>query len=299
MPALPFVLRSPLRAVVFAVALLLPVGLRAQDTTSTANLRPTSGTRIVQLVLTDGSRLVGQVIEVTPTTIRFASQFGETVIPRAVVAKVNESDADASHQGEFWPEDPSRTRLFFAPTARMLRQGEAYFADAYIFFPSMQYGITDALSIGAGLSLIPGLGIDRQLYYITPKLAVYSAPRAQLSVGALIAGGRLFDQNPFGIGYAVGTFGGEDGSLTTGIGYGFSGGTTSSSAVLLLGGSQRVSRGLALVTENYLFTGRNSTSLLSGGLRMMGEKLSVDFAAFIAPTTSTTIVPYVAFVYKY
>ncbi|MEO8622503.1 MAG: hypothetical protein ABI625_15635, partial [bacterium] len=77
---------------VFAISLALasvPAALRAQDTASTANLRPTRDSAQVQVVLRDGSTLLGRVLEVTPTTVRFVSSFGETRIPRASIVSVH------------------------------------------------------------------------------------------------------------------------------------------------------------------------------------------------------------------
>lgn len=165
-----------LLTLVFATATRAQATARAQDTTATANLKPTPEGAIVVLSLIDGSALQGRVVEVTATTIRFQSAIGETSIPRSAVREVHAAAEGPLHDGELWPEDPSRTRLFFAPTGRTLRRGDGYLADAYVFFPSVQYGVTDALTMGAGMSLIPGLGLDQQVYYLTPKLGVVSGP---------------------------------------------------------------------------------------------------------------------------
>jgi len=278
---------------------LLAPAIRAQDTASTANLRPSGTTNIAVLTLVDGSRLQGRVLEVTPTTIRFASAMGETVLPRGAVREVRVMAASAMHDGEVWPEDPSRSRLFFAPTGRTLRKGESYFADAYIFLPSFQTGLTDNLTIGAGMSIIPFIGLEHQAYYLTPKLGVLAGPNVNVSVGALIAGQGDTDQSPFGIVYGVGTFGGEDANVSVGGGVAYNRGTADNAALLMVGGSTRVSRGIALVSENYFYTRASSTALLSGGIRFIGDQLSVDLAAFTVTGDQMYPIPYVAFLYRY
>jgi hypothetical protein len=67
----------------------------------------------------------------------------------------------------------------------------------------------------------------------------------------------------------------------------------------MLGGSTRVSRNIALVSENYLYTGRGSTALLSGGIRFLGEKLAVDLAGFTTGASEIPVVPYLAFIYRF
>lgn len=287
-------------AVLFVGGLLaLAPAVRAQDTTSTSNLRPSPDSQLVKLTLRDGSVLIGRVLDVTPTTVRFASAVGETNIPRSAIRRVEFAATTSVHDGEYWPEDPSRTRLFFAPTGRMQHSGETYFSDAYVLFPSLQAGLNDHLSIGAGMSIVPGLGLDEQLYYLTPKVGVYASPKLNVAVGALVAGaGSISDASPFGIGYGVATVGGEDASVTAGAGFGFSGRNTSP-AIFMLGGSARLSRNIALITENYLYTEQSSSALISGGLRFMGDKLAVDLAGFTTSSGGVPVVPYVAFIYRF
>jgi len=293
-------LRAVLRAaaVLCALALAAP-SLAAQDTTATSNLRPTPDSQLVKVTLRDGSVLIGRVLDVTPTTVRFASAVGQSDIPRAAIRRVESAAAREIHNGQFWPEDPSRTRLFFAPTGRMQHAGELYFSDAYVFFPSFQAGLSDRVSLGAGVSVVPGLGLDEQLYYLTPKVGLYASPKFNVAIGALVAGaGSISDEGPFGLGYGVATVGGEDGSVTAGAGFGFHR-SSASQAVFMLGGSKRVSRGIALLTENYLYAESGTSALISGGIRFMGEQIAVDLAGFTVSDGGVPIVPYVAFIYRF
>ena len=287
-----------LGAIVLAVGIGAP-HLAAQDTTATRNLQPTPDSQVVKLTLRDGSILIGRVLAVTLTTVRFASAMGETDIPRTAIRSVEAAQSKSVHQGEYWPEDPSRTRLFFAPTGRMQRTGEIYLSDAYVLFPSLQGGVTNRFSIGAGFSLIPGLSLDEQLYYITPKIGLVAGEKLNVAIGGIVAGaGTLTDEGPFGIGYGVTTFGGEDGSVTAGAGFGFAKSSTSQ-AIFMLGGSKRVTRSVALVSENYLYTANHSNVLVSGGLRFMGEKIAVDFAGYTVSDAEVPLIPYLAFIYRF
>jgi hypothetical protein len=292
----PSLLRAALAAML--IVALPPAHAAAQDTAATRDLRPTPDSQVVALTLRDGSTLIGRVLEVTPTTVRFVSTLGQSTIPRDAIVSVRVGGPSAARRGEYWPEDPSRTRLFFAPTGRMLRRGEGYFSDAYVFFPSFQGGLTDRVTVGGGMSFIPGLALGEQVFYLTPKVGLVSGPRLNIAVGALVAGvGELSDEGPFGIGYGVATFGGEDANVTAGAGFGFAQSETSQ-AILMLGGSVRSSRNIALVTESYLYTGGGSAALFSGGIRFLGEKLAVDLAAFIV-TDAEYPIPYLAFIYRF
>ncbi|MEO5815962.1 MAG: hypothetical protein ABIT20_11850 [Gemmatimonadaceae bacterium] len=293
--------RMSARAALLVILLMLGAATvaRAQDTTSTANLEVTPEGRISQVVLRDGSTLNGRVVAVTTTTVRFVSSIGETTIARSAIVSVRLVAPTSVHDGQVWPEDPSRTRLFFAPTGRMLRTGETYFADAYVFFPSVQVGVTNQFTIGGGMSLFPFVSLDEQVFYLTPKVGVYTSPGVNVAVGALVAGAKgITDESPAGIGYGVVTLGDENASVTVGSGFAFARGNTSSTAVLMLGGSNRISRSFALVSENYFTTERDASMLLSGGVRFMSEHLAVDLALFGGKGINTPI-PYVAFIYKW
>jgi hypothetical protein len=294
-------IRHSVRAALLAICLMLAAAttMRAQDTTATANLKATPEGRISQILLRDGSTLNGRVVEVTPTIVRFVSSIGETSIPRSSIVSVRLVALTSMHEGQVWPEDPSRTRLFFAPTGRMLRTSETYFSDAYVFFPSVQVGVTDQFTIGGGMSIFPGVGLDEQIYYLTPKVGLYSSPNVNVAIGALVAGAQVIsDDSPFGIGYGVVTLGDENTSATIGTGFGFSRGNASSTGVLMLGGSNRVSKSFALVTENYLTTERDASVLVSGGVRFMSEHIAVDLALFGGKGINA-LVPYVAFIYRW
>jgi hypothetical protein len=293
--------RSLLVAVAAAVAATSVAASRlaAQDTTATSNMRLTPDSLVVRLTLRDGSVLVGRVIEVSDSTLSFVSELGTTTIPRAAIRKVETSVARKLHEGEFWPEDPSRTRLFFAPTGRMLRRGEGYFSDAYIFFPSFQGGLTDRVNFGGGMSLFPGVGLNEQIYFVTPKVGLVAGPKLNVAVGALVAGvPDFFEDSPVGLAYGVATYGSEDASVTFGSGFGFSRASTSQ-ALFMLGGSARLSRSIALVSENYLYSDNGSSGLVSAGIRFMGEQIAVDLAGFAASGTDVPIIPYVAFIYRF
>ncbi len=176
--------------------------------------------------------------------------------------------ADDAVAQTFPPGDPNYSRLLFAPTGRPLEKGDGYFSDYELLFPGGAYGITDNVSIAGGVSVIPGLGLDEQLFYVSPKIGLRtSADRAAVSVGGLFAraGGGEYDQaESLGVGYAVGTFGGRDRSLSVGLGAAkASGELTARYPSLMLGGTTTVSRHVALVGETWLWLGEDFDSASS------------------------------------
>jgi hypothetical protein len=101
------------------------------------------------------------------------------------------------------------------------------------------------------------------------------------------------------VGYGVGTFGDGDASLTVGAGYGFAGGDIANKPAAMIGGEKRISRRIALVTENYLLPVVENNVVYSFGVRFMGEKLTTDLALFNMSGSNIIGFPYVDFVFKF
>ena len=229
---------------------------------------------IQQLQLRDGTRAFGRVERIDGTRVTFRTTAGAVIeVDAADIVRVTTTTGSVV-DGEFRPADPNPTRLFFGPTARSLRQGDGYVGVYEILLPFVQVGLTDRISVGAGTPLIFGGGSGHP-FWVTPKVQVFNSSSTQAAIGVLhfmnVGDGNL------GIAYAVVTHGSADAAVTAGVGYAYDrtydnhGG----GAVVMIGGEYGVSRGVKLVTENYVW-GRDG-GILMGGVRWLGENLSADF----------------------
>jgi hypothetical protein len=225
-----------------------------------------------ELVLKDGSRAFGRVERVDGTRLVFITTAGATIeVETSQVASVGLVEGRIV-DGEFRRADSNPTRLFFAPTGRSLKRGEAYLGVYQILLPFVQFGITDRISIGGGTPLLFGLGSEHP-FWVTPKVQVIDRPSTKVSLGVLhflnVGDGNL------GIAYGVVTQGHTDSALTFGLGYAYerSYGENSGAAVAMAGGEHRFRRSMKIVTENYFFS---EGGLVSVGVRWMGEHLSAD-----------------------
>ncbi|MDO9026665.1 MAG: hypothetical protein Q7U87_02155, partial [bacterium] len=141
----------------------------------------------VQIVrTTDGSSNVGRITQIDSVYILLQTDVTVITIPIAKIIEIKESPLGSMVNGEYWFSNPNATRLFFGPTAHMLKAGEGYFSDTYIFFPQVVVGITDFLTLGGGMSLFPGGEMDGQLFYIMPKIGLAMDEGFHLAGGALI-----------------------------------------------------------------------------------------------------------------
>ena len=195
---------------------------------------------------------------------------------------------DAVERMESTFADPNYSRLLFAPTARPLRQGEGYLADHEVLFPGVAYGLTENISLAGGLSVIPGLGLSEQVFYLSPKVGFDLNDHASVAVGALVAtggGGEFDDRESARIGFAVGTFGSPRHSFTVGAGIGdTSSGFSDAVPILMAGGTTTMSRHVALVGETWMFLGQDfqlSEQPFGAGVRLFNDRLSADLGVIL------------------
>jgi len=255
------------------VALLTCSAAAAQAQTSVPRIIEIPAADVTQeLELDDGSSVIGRVESVGEGRFVFRTTSGAEMTVDVTAVRSLKPVTGRIVSGELWREDPNPTRLFFAPTGRSLKKGEAYFGVYELFLPFVQVGVTDRISIGAGTPLIFG-DVERP-FWVTPKVQLLERRSTAVSAGVM----HFFnvDEASIGIAYGVVTQGSADSAATIGIGYAYAqtDDEDGGSAVVMIGGEHRVSRRVKLVTENYVFKGGG---FASGGLRFFGEKLSADF----------------------
>jgi hypothetical protein len=291
-----------------------------RDTTPPTRVaRDTSTRRLVRT--RDGSILLGRVVAEDSATIQLETSVGTLTLSRGSVVDVKTVLASDMRDGEYWFRDPNRTRLFFAPTGRMLEQGEGYYMNTYLLLQNFVGAPTNNVTIGGGFALLPGVDPGLWVYYLTPKVGLHQSENFNLAAGAFVG----YDPaesgaGSFGLLYGVGTRGGPDASVSGGLGWGYAGTSLASRPFAMLGAERRVSRRVALITENYAFAttstanscgssgcapvSRNEiATVASYGLRFLGEKMSVDLALWNASGDGASWIfpgiPYVSFGVKF
>lgn len=258
----------------------------SQTQATLPGLVPAAPGQTQRITLTDGSQLVGRIISVDSASVQFESVLGTSTILIASIVDVTDVSAGtpaappatAPPPGKFGFVNPNATRLIFAPTGRMLKKGEGYINDFWIFFPGFAKGIGDRFTIGGGMSILPGVPIIDQIIFITPKVGVVQKKRVNVAAGALAILLPQFDvpsrRTSVGVLYTVTTVGGPDASLTGGLGYGYVETRMARSPAMLLGGERRLATRFSLVSENYLLPG--SFKLGSAAVRFMAEGMTAD-----------------------
>jgi hypothetical protein len=243
-----------------------------------ADLEP--GDALWEIRLADGTTVVGRVVATTTERVTLETGAGTRVeVARDQIRSARPAGGQMV-DGAYWFEDPNHTRLFLiSPTGRSLERGEGYVSAFWVVLPFVAYGVTDHFTIAGGTPVLPG-AIGR-IIYLAPKLRVFDGDLLDVAVGALsFFSTDRSEAGSIGIGYGVATLGTTDRAATVGAGWGYFAGDgefeTSSRPMVMLGGDMRVGRTAKLVTENFFVPGERG-SLLSGGIRLFGERIAVDF----------------------
>jgi hypothetical protein len=277
---------------------------------------------IWEIRLTSGESYVGEIVARDGDEVTLRTTSGVRVqFARAAVASIRVAEG-RQVGGAFWQRDPNATRLFFGPTGRTLRAGEGYVGVFELFFPFVSYGVTDWLTIAGGTPIVPQM--IGQIVYFAPKVRVLSTGRFDVGAGVLAFTNFDSDSDPRSIGvlYGVGSWGTPDRAITAGAGWGFAGRDVESRPAFLVGGEARLSSRIKFITENYLITYREDEyryptsppfepeylgqrtrafGLLSGGVRIFGERLSADAGLGLgfAEGSAECCLPLVNFVYTF
>ena len=265
---------SYLRALVFIAPVLvasplLPDAIRAQAAVDI----PDPGETVYEIQLGDGSVLFASIVELDEEQVVLVTVSGVRLeVDRSQLREIAPARGRVEG-GEFWSEDPGGTRLFFTATGRSLARGESYVGTYVVVLPFAAVGVTDRVTLAGGAPVLFG---EFEPFYLAPKVQVVRTPMAQASVGTLVF---LFDDEMVGVAYGVGTFGNSDRALSAGLGYFYSGDELVNEPAFMLGGETRVSRRIKLISENYVLPDRVGY-VLSGGVRIMGDRFSTEVAVF-------------------
>jgi hypothetical protein len=262
------------------------------------------GDAVLEVRLADGSVLIGRIVAATDDRLTVETVGGTRVdFARDQIRGIRAVRGEMVG-GRFWPADPNRSRHFFTATARPLERGTGYLASYMLFFPFVAYGVTDRFSIAGGTPIIPQL--IGEIFYLAPKYTVFSRPGLDLAVGTLaFFATRELSEGSLGLLYGVGTFGSPDRAVSGGAGwaYSFSGdrARVENDPVFMLGGEVRVGEHVKLMTENWVVPSSGTVGVLTGGVRLFGERLSGDLGLGLGLDASDVVccIPVVNFVYNF
>lgn len=262
-----------------AVLLLLPATARPQPGAPADVGAAADDSGLVTITLRDSQLLRGHILAETAEHIilRLVSG-GEMVVAQADIRSIKRDDesvyVSATH--EVYKHDPNRTRYLFSPSAFMLRQGEGYFSQTELVASTLGYGVTDWLNIQIG-SVLPALIAGGENFIVGARIGVPLSEQLHVAAGVHT----LLLPGEGGIGIASGqlTLGTPRAHATISAGYPFAFDEYSEQVgdlLITVSGSARLSKHLALVTENWVLPDERNTVIGSFATRFLGEHSAVD-----------------------
>ena len=241
-------------------------------------------TTFYRIETNDGNYFIGKIMADVDGKISLKTDhLGTLTISRIDVRKIIKLDSLRMVEGNYWPENLQSARYFFAPSGYGLKAGEGYYQNVWIFFNQVSVGVTDNISIGAGLipTFLFGTGIIP--VWLVPKFSIpLVKDKINVGGGALMGLVTGVEGTGFAMVYGSSTFGSRDKNLTVGLGYGYAGDSWASTPLINVSGMVRTGPHGYFLTENYLVdTGETVACLLMIGGRSMLNKAGLDYGLII------------------
>jgi len=268
----------------------------------------------VTIITTDGSEIIGKITEESDIEYKIETPAGLTVVvPKNAVYNMVKFEGMVK-EGELYRTDPNKSMYLFAPSAFPIETGNKYCRDFCVFFPSINYGVNDIISLQAGFVWVPSLKLDQIPIVGSIKATVYQKNKIGLAGGAMYVRIPDFseDNDEFntsgggGFLFTTGTYGDRfnHGSLLVGWGYGHSDGDWElmDRPIVVLAGNFRVSNTIAIVTENWFppdLEFGQFPFMVAG--RFFGKRIAVDIGGiFIIDALSEGLpIPIINFTYHF
>ncbi|OEK05773.1 hypothetical protein [Roseivirga misakiensis] len=229
----------------------------------------------VIITLMDKSEITGELISENDQEIVIESNsLGLLTFQRAEIRKIIYLNADGKLP------NPNPTRYFIGQSAYNLEKGEGYYQNIYGLVNLVSFGITDRFSVLAGTEIISLFnGAPILLTNLKYGFPIAKNLRAAASFTYITSGGEFAGDLNLGSLNALLTYGNTEHNVTLGTGYALANGEINNTSILTIGGMTRLTNRLAFVSENYVLMGEND-ALLSGGVRYIAKKLTVDLLIF-------------------
>ena len=197
------------------------------------------------------------------------------------------------YKGKFEFANPHDTRYFFGPSGIPIKKGKGYYQNILVTTNFFNYGVTKNVSIGGGFEFISTISRN-PIWFLTPKVGFDVSENIHVGGGFIMAG--FAAEGTATLGYGVFTLGQPETNLSIGAGYGLLDGELSDYPAIMISGTHRISKSIALLSENYVIP--NSFYFGIHGIRILSKKNSFDIGAIVIPEIAEDLpaLPYVGYV---
>jgi len=263
-----------MRTIFLISFILLALGLNAQIELNPSQVQESTA---VIIRVSDGSMVYGYISDRTETQITVASvSLGEVIVPISEVVKIEYIDVKnmTTDKRGFFNDFHNSTHNLLFPSGYNLRKGQSYYENIYVFYNSFTYGVTDNISVTAGLEILsPLFFAQTPLVFTSAKFSVpFSKDKAAIALNATYI--RVPGTDPEHLTFLSGSFtlGTRNNNVTLGAGLGLrvSSGFNDEIIPFSISTMQRVTDKISIVSENWIFVEDdfgNTSGIISAGLR--------------------------------
>jgi hypothetical protein len=241
-----------------------------------------------QFTLKDGSVVTGKIISITNSEIVIQSgTIGELRLKKENIKNMTPISSIDEKKSGIWFANPNPSKYLLGASAIPLEKNTGYYQNTWIFINSFAYAFTNNFSVSGGFEIFSILakGDGPYAFYINPKVSFKVADNFYAGGSALYANTIKTVDEFGGLGTfnIFGTYGNKNNNITGAVGWGWANGEFSSKPLITISGMARVSKRIALVSENWITPpGAGSDNgyygIFSYGIRFLGEKTSIDLA---------------------
>jgi hypothetical protein len=267
--------------------------------------------KMYQIILNDGSTISGRLLSMTETEVVIQSgSMGEVRLQRSNIKSLTQVSSIDEKATGIWFANPNPTKYLLGSSAIPLEKNKGYYQNTWVFINSFCYAFTNNLSISGGFEILSIMaeGEGPFAFYINPKVSFKVADNFYAG-GTILYANTIKTTDDFGgLGTLNGfaTYGNKNNNITGALGWGYADGEFSSKPVISISGMTRVSRRIALVSENWIIPEVGPDGgyygILSYGIRFLGEKTSIDLAFINNPDIAKEIIigiPWLDFVINF
>jgi small nuclear ribonucleoprotein (snRNP)-like protein len=243
----------------------------------------------VIIKMKNGDEYKGTLIKEDNNRMLLKTVNGEINLIASNISSIENYD----YSGKFEFANPHDTRYFFGPTGIPIKKGKGYYQNILVTTNFFNYGLTKNISIGGGFEFISTI-FGSPIWFLTPKVGFDISENIHVGGGFIMAG--FAAEGTATLGYGVFTLGQSETNLSLGAGYGLIDRELSDYPAIMISGTHRISKSIAILSENYVIP--NSFYFGIHGIRILSKKNSFDIGAIVIPEIAAAIpaLPYVGYI---
>lgn len=245
--------------------LLLPTAV------ALAQEAPRDSVSLFHVELSNGTFYIGRLTSPASDTLKLQTdRSGLVMINRRDVRRIRIITPAEAERLLQYVEPSIVHRYFVQPSAFPLEKGQIAFHNNYLLVNKVNIGITDRLSMGAGV-VVPGI------VWVTSNYSFSISDRVRIAA-CMLYGTVYNEEGEYGgVFYGVTTIGTKDRNASLGLGYGFSNEIIKQLPVTTGSFMMRVNDRVRLMGEGYFISAYSERlGVIIAGIRKTGKSSSID-----------------------